>query len=641
LILALLGCGGPGTAELPPWECDARAMGAGEVRVRAVPCTEELLEDGDAVRGDFVLESSVARFFVRASPTSLTQLARGGGTVIDAAPVGGPDTVEELIPEIDGGWFTQIDRFVAESDSLTVAGRFASGESGQVTYRLAPDSPTLEIGAPTALVVPLAGAASIGATLEREDGADAVLAGRALVEDLGGWVRLEGPIAVGTRDVVTAARFDAVEVAGESDGTWIVAALDGDPALRLPVADGRYEGLVPSGSVLHAETAGRADSGSSPVPAGKLFVGAAGALALTVTHSDGTPIPSLVRLEDGRVFTALPGGPDLLTGPYVGTVEVYLGPAYERVVTDLTIDGLTTASVTIDPSVTDAVLCDLATFGWPDRSVREDPVVRLARLAGAHVDYAVLQARDEVAEVSVDDLTAGWLVASPGTRTTGPQGALVAWPYSPSSRLNAHGAADWTELDAADLEALLDRSQTRSVLVDATWVGQMTGLPRSWDPWPFGFRFDGLDDVAAYASVLDGWLALGAMGPLAWVDGVAEPNGAAIERALLEGRSTATNGPRILLRVNGGTPGDLVPATGAVDYTLTVEAPSWIPLTEATLVASDGAIASFDLSTERSFAGTIDPAPAWVIATVSGDTAEPWMTEPAFAVTSPVWLAEP
>jgi hypothetical protein len=93
--------------------------------------------------------------------------------------------------------------------------------------------------------------------------------------------------------------------------------------------------------------------------------------------------------------------------------------------------------------------------------------------------------------------------------------------------------------------------------------------------------------------------------------------------------------------VNGGAPGDLVPAKGPVEYALTVDAPSWIPLTEATLVSSNGTIASFDLAKDRTFSGTIDPAPAWVIATVSGGTAEPWITDPAFAVTSPVWLAEP
>jgi hypothetical protein len=169
----------------------------------------------------------------------------------------------------------------------------------------------------------------------------------------------------------------------------------------------------------------------------------------------------------------------------------------------------------------------------------------------------------------------------------------------------------------------------------------MSGLPRDWDPWPFGFRFDSTEDVGAYASVLDGWLALGAIGPLAWVDGVEDRSVSGIERALLDGRSTATNGPRVILTVSGGAPGDLVPAKGAVDYTLTVEAPSWIPLSEATLVGSNGLLASFDLAKERTFSGTIDPAPAWVIATVSGGTAEPWLTEPAFAVTSPVWLAEP
>ncbi len=344
---------------------------------------------------------------------------------------------------------------------------------------------------------------------------------------------------------------------------------------------------------------------------------------MTVEHSDGTPIPALVRLDDGRVFTALPGGADLLIGPYEGTIEVYLGPAYERVFLDVKVAGLTTATVAVDPVITEAILCDLSSLGWPDRSVREDPLTRLARLAGAHVGFAVLQARDGVATVSLDDLTAPWLLAESGSRTTGPQGSLVAWPFAPNPELSLYGAADWTRLDAADLEALLDRSQTRSVIVDATWVGQMPGVPRQWDPWPFGFRFSGVDDVAAYASVLDGWLALGAMGPLAWVDGVVDRNGPEIERALLEGRSTATNGPRILLTVNGGSPGDLVPTEGPVDYALTIEAPSWIPLTEATLVGPDGTIASFDLADGRTFGGTIDPAPAWVIATVSGEPPTP------------------
>jgi hypothetical protein len=643
LILALLGCASAPTAHPAPWQCDPRAMAAGEVRVREVPCTDELLENGDALRGDFVLENAVARFFVRASGTSLTQLARAGGTIVDAAPPTGIDTLEEAIPELEQGWFTSVDSFVPEHDALTVEGRFANGTAGSVTYRLAPDSPVLELGAPSALVVPLAGASVVGATIEREDGADAVVGARALLEDLGGWVRVEGPFAVGTRDVVTAARFpDVVAAAGKSNGTWVVAELAGETALRLPVIEGAYAGLVPSGSLLHAEAAGRVDSAAVPAEsAGELLVGAAGALAMSVTRSDGTPIPALVRLDDGRVLTALPGGADLLTGPYTGTIEVYLGPAYERVFLDATIEGLTALSVVADPVVGDAILCDFGTLGWPDPSVREDPAIRLARLAGAHVGFAVLQARDEVARVSLSNLTSAWLLAESGSRTTGPQGTLVAWPFSANAKLNAHSAVEWTDLDAADLEALLDRSQTRSVLVDATWVGEMTGLPRLWDPWPFGFRFDGLADVDAYAAPLDGWLALGAMGPLAWVDGVVDRNVAEVERALLEGRSTATNGPRIVLTVNGGSPGDLVPAKAAVDFTLTVEAPSWIPLTEASLVGSDGTIATFDLAVDRTFAGTIDPPPAWVIATVSGDPAPPWITESAFAVTSPVWLAEP
>jgi hypothetical protein len=285
--------------------------------------------------------------------------------------------------------------------------------------------------------------------------------------------------------------------------------------------------------------------------------------------------------------------------------------------------------VTVDPVVSDAVLCDFSTLGWPDRSVREDPVIRLARLAGAHVDYAVLQARDEVAAVSVDDLTATLAVSRAriaDDRTAGPAPGVAV-----SRELEARRARrrELDRLDAADLEALLDRDRTRSVLVDAAWVEQMSGLPRLWDRGRSDSGSTRPPDVAAYGSVLDGWLALGATGPLAWVDGRGGPQRVRVSSARCsKDGAQATNGPRILLTVNGGAPGDLVPAKGAVDYTLEVQAPSWIPLTVAELVGSDGTIASFDLAKKRTFSGTIDPAPAWVIATVSGGTAEPGSRSP-------------
>jgi hypothetical protein len=345
-----------------------------------------------------------------------------------------------------------------------------------VTYRLEPDSPTLEMDAPTALVVPLSGAVSIGATLEREDGADAVLAGKALVEDLGGWVRLAGPISVGTRDEVTASRFsNAIEVAGKSDGTWIVAELDGDPVLRLPVTEGAYAGLVPSGSMLHAEMAGREDSAAAS--GGDLFVGDAGALALTVANSDGTPVPALVRLSDGRVFSALPGGADLLTGPYEGAAEIYLGPAYERVTVDLTIAGLTTASVTADPVVTDAVLCDFATL--VARSLGARGSRSASRLAGAHVDYAVSSAT--ASRRSPSTIHRGVALRRSGSRTAGPQGQPRRGP-TPRARSSAHGAARTDHLDAGIPRA---RSQRDALGVCRCHLGgEMSGLPRLWDPWP-------------------------------------------------------------------------------------------------------------------------------------------------------------
>jgi hypothetical protein len=57
---------------------------AGEVRARRIGCSDEILPDGEARQGDWLLENSQIRLAIRDATVSLTQLT---GTEIGRAHV--------------------------------------------------------------------------------------------------------------------------------------------------------------------------------------------------------------------------------------------------------------------------------------------------------------------------------------------------------------------------------------------------------------------------------------------------------------------------------------------------------------------------------------------------------------------------
>ena len=116
---------------------------------------------------------------------------------------------------------------------------------------------------------------------------------------------------------------------------------------------------------------------------------------------------------------------------------------------------------------------------------------------------------------------------------------------------------------------------------------------------------------------------------------------------LQDGRTIATTGPRIVLTVDGEGPGAFLEPDGPVSLRLQVEAPSWMPLSGASLIGSGGEVlGTWPLSGADSIRLTqeyiLNDPPDWVLAICWGDdTAPPYLNEPAWAITAPIWLARP
>jgi hypothetical protein len=276
-----------------------------------------------------------------------------------------------------------------------------------------------------------------------------------------------------------------------------------------------------------------------------------------------------------------------------------------------------------------------------------------AAAAAEGLGFAVLVADDEVGVADVDDHTAAWLLAAGGSRAAGPDGAPVAWPWTPDDEQPGHGAARWSQVDAIDLLSAMSLQGNRVVVADRTWV-EAAGDPAGWLPPPDALRLGGLDDLDTYLDLLDRWQDIAAVGPLTWIEtrasgeGGWRPPGASrvdVERALLSGSTVATNGPRLVLEVDGAPPGSLILKRGPVRARVRVEAPRWIPLTGAALYGSGGRlIALWTVSdgTPRLDATAVLLPGDWVVAACWGDEANPPLQpEPAWAITSPVWTGRP
>ncbi len=664
-LALLLACAPAGSGdEGNPVSCDERLLSTGEVRARRMPCAAEAPTGGDGRAGDWGLENARVHFVIRGAYASLTRLGLAGGTVIDAAPAGGSDALVEATPTLDGLWFTEVQVSAWNEDGaagLTLSGTLEDGQEATLDYRLAADGDHLEISpAGRLLVVPAPGSVGLGSTVELgadglEPGEAPLLAADGALEDLGGWLAWEGAGGLWTgarEDVYSSLWPRGLDVSGVSEGDWVEAS-DGDGALlaRLPVVDGAFSGRVPVEAVrLRASSEGYAPGEPSlPAEGLTLTLGEQGLLRVRVVDQDGADLPATL-LWDGEPWPLPPGGGDLPLGPGAGTALVWAGPACEALYYGaLTLSGVMELDATLACDQDAPLLADLGREGWPDpdEGRRAEDVLFAAAAEG--VGYAVLVADDEVAPVAFDRHTADWLLAEQGSRAaTDTLGALVAWPWSPDARDHAHGAADWPGIDADTLLNAMTRVADRIAVVEPAWVDALGSLPDLARP-PRGLRLSGLADLDTYAALLDAWAPVAAVGPRTWIEGLPEaPSTVDVGAQLVAGATVATNGPRLTLRVDGRGPGERLLALQLRDVRLRVDAPSWMPLSGAALVGTGGVeLARWTLSggeptrLDVTLADTSLPV-GWVLAVVWGEeAAPPMLEEPAWAITSPVWIGRP
>lgn len=657
LALLLAAC----TAAPPPdpTRCDPRELDAGEVRVRQLPCTDELPLGGDARRTDWVLENASARFFVRDTPGALTRLGRAGGTIIDATAGQADDVLLEAVPLVDGQWFldAQISTTQhADSAQLSVTGTLPDGSTATVTYRLGAESQHLEIdGAGGISLAPTPGTEALLATLDDGDDLLGVL-GATAVQDLGGWLTIDGAAGLlsGDREAVYERLYTGQrQLQQPAEGDWVTIFDDAlVPIARLPIQNSLVDGRLPAEAAwMQAIAEGGTDGPVVPIGAvGQLVAGPAGTLQVRATDQEGNRIPVTAAWQ-GRQHVALPEAPELRVAPGQGTVTWFAGPGRELLVEALLIpeDGAAFANVALPWAVTPGVLAALDVTTAPDPTERRDSREILSGLAGAGVQYAVMVATDEVSSGAINALVPD-LHAATGSRSAG-TGTPSAWPWAASQNKRAHGAADWEGLSAEDLLAVMSRRDSRTLMVRPGWLDAAETPPAVWLPPPDLLYVSGLDDLEAIASVYDRRIPLSLAGPLTWVDGVdpqAPFDDVDVEAGLLAGRTTATNGPRLLLSAGDASIGDTIDAQPPLRVRVRVEAPTWIPLTQAELIGPAGVpVASWALEESGEAVRLeetieLDFVPSWLILAAWGEApSPPWLAEPAWAISSALWLERP
>lgn len=654
-LLLVTGCSTALRPAVDEAACDPRTLAAGEVRVRRVPCSDELMTGGEALRGDFLLENARLRAFFK-SDHALSRHGGSGGTLVDLAPPETPDGLVEVVPLIGDAWMAEADLEPwAEGDrvGLDVTGVLPDGRVHTVTWTLDADAPTLGLdGADAVMVVPGMNAARVGDTLEARSGlsggASLLYASDGIATDLGGWVRWDGvsQLHAGTRETVVAARWpERVHVSGETDGTAVSVRGAEGLLTRIPVRGGRFDAEVPAATTgLTAWKSGHEDSPTEP-PGEELVlpVGAPGFLSVRAEDPDGRPLPATVWWGEERWWTGT-GGVPLGVGPGTRDLTVSAGPRYSIAALGTTrVRDAVEIAVVLEPAHHEAALADLSIPAWPDPSTRRSSSRQLGLAAARGARFAVTTAADEIPDAVHDADTARFLTAFAGSHSpTADHGTVAAWPWSRSARRPAHGAADWRSLDASDVLALHADGGSRFTVVEPAWL-DTAGPVFDWAPAPDAVRLSGPQDLERVAPALDAGAALGFVGPWTWLAGAAPegPEIVASERALHTGATVAGNGPWIEVDVLGLGPGAQLDAPW-MPVSVRCSGPDWMPISHARIIGDGGIeLARFEAqqaTAPQVVGGAFLPAQRWMVAVCEGDDAAwPELLEPAWAVSSPLY----
>jgi hypothetical protein len=577
-------------------------------------------------------------------------LGEEGGTLVDAAAVGLPDLLTELLPDADR---SAIQSFAGPD--------FAELRLPGVVYRLEADSPLLGVATPEgepleARWVPRAGTDRVGAVSRGDrrlgggifvvDGSvDGALPERTVAVESAGQVAVRrlSQVAVALDGALPG--YSAVEAKVDAD--FVEVSTGWAIVDRAPVFDGEVVYPARSDSTITGVRAGC-------VYEGLVLVGCAG-LQVRVVDEQGRDLAATVY-ADRAEYPLPPGGGWVPLGLEAGEVWIWAGPAYTAsnrwfagaddawsVVLERRIepeetwaDGATFATGGVVLAAVDVEVAPDASHGAYSADV-------LHALRAEGVGFAVPRADSEMPVIRRDDHDDLRALAA-----TGADGMAWSWSWSATTARPGHGVPDLQGMSPLNQLSLLrgGGSADRFTVVTPAWVESALSeaVPYTWRPLPDALRLDSPADVDVFEALLDAWVPVVPVGPRTWVEYRGSNNTTAFEAGIREGVLSAGNGPRVRLSAVGHTAS--VPGAQAgvsdpfgLNLWITVEGPGWMGL-ETVELRTDHGIRTFQIPESGRLVVSV-PTATWAYALVRGERAQPWGGDEAWAVSPVVWLRSP
>lgn len=604
VLLLLLAC--VGDIVHPEPSCDPRVLEPGEVRARLLLCTDEAIEGGDGRVGDWLIENAEARFVVRGTYGAMTTF-EDGGTLVDAVAVGGADLLTEYLPEGDR---SAIEAVNGDGWAELVLPGFR--------WHLDADDRTLRIdGSTRGALRTEVDVVRTGATAR--DGTNFLGFDGTVVED-GGLAQLDEVRGV----VVDPTELWTEPVAGAADADFVRVVADGVDVDRLPVVDGVYAGVAPVGATLVGERAGCTYEALVPL--------ACGSLHLRLQDGAGNDLDGTL-LDGTQRWYVPPGGGVIPVGPGPRTLQLWAGPAYA--VTTVAWPGAdSSVEIALRPGFDpgDWVLTDLAAEVAPDADSRTLPRDALRAGLGDGAVFTVLVADDVVPAGTryAEDHVLGVDAVRSGS------GTVWSWPWDANTKRLASGVVP-PGLSALDTLTVSEggSSAHRTTVVTAGWVAaaRAEADPSRWTEHPDVVWLGGPEEIPTYLDLLDDYEDVRPGGPRTWVKVRSAVNIPSVVAGLVDGDVSAGNGP--LVDLHGSRTLD----AGVWALDVHVGAPPWMAVTQVTLVTDQGEETVDLVDGAARFLRTADVR--WAVARVAGVARAPWLPEPAWAVSQPVWIARP
>ncbi|HCH63066.1 MAG: hypothetical protein CL927_11260 [Deltaproteobacteria bacterium] len=639
-------------------------------RAKQVICSDEL-GDGDAERGDWLLQSDLLTVYIRAERTSLTRAGRAGGTLVDLSAADVAEIVP-LLPTTDSAldWFIDVDIAPIEDDfgaGIRVSGTHTDGSEAEITWWLDHGGDRLDVwGADTFSIAPLANTTIRGDLLQY---GDRLVGSGVLLEDTGGRITWTGtswlkPASATDLPEILPERYvqriegscqdgDVVYLRDETSRIIQRVDLEGEEGIFGFFGDRRALEIA-------CYASGRTSSGWRTLPEWdevdetpeqiQMSVGDYGQLSVSVTDHQGAPLPTTVWWN-ARSYSLVQGSGTLYVGAGSGEGLATAGPAYS--VADLPQQDVgedsRTGAVLRRVIPDDALLADFFVESWPHPTTRTSANTQLKRRGALGVEWAITVGDHVVAAADVSQTSRNDLWGTTGARAPTEWGTITSWPWSANARAAQWGAPDTRDLGPHEALALMGAGRSLTTVVDTDWV-EAAGPPHTWPVQPDALHLKTLDDLPIYFDLLDQWTSLALVGPRTWLDGVDRRTMAPVdaERALHERRTMATTGPFVRLNVSGEPLDDIRLDRSPRQVHIEVHAPLWMPVDEVAIVGPGGEIiaewslgAAIDTQRLDAQVELPDDLP-WVVATAWSDRTVPDLQEaPPWTVTSAIVLRRP